>query len=251
MSSEELKKKCHLFCTGQPGCGKTTLVRQCLDELMALGLTVSGFVTDEVLSDPNNSKNSSREGFDIIAVGGTLSGNGDGKRGTEKTDGDSNGALQGVLARKHPTSGQPKSAKTGQYFVNVESFESVAVPALALRDDIDVYVIDEVGRMELHSERFKEAVTALLAAGRPIVGALTAPIYGHRVKFVDEIAERGDVEVVRLKASTRGAAGREMSQKLHELFQRKDAQNDCKKGEGDVDRATERKPCKIKKRRIS
>eukprot|EP00435_Cladocopium_sp_Y103_P061270 s126_g22.t3 len=61
----------------------------------------------------------------------------------------------------------------------------------------------------LASAAFRPAVLRLLKAA-PVVGALTAPIYGHRVPFVEEIRKRREVKVVQLKPSTRQEAGKEM-----------------------------------------
>ena len=44
-------------------------------------------------------------------------------------------------------------------------------------------------------QAFRPAVRALLRGKTPVVGALTAPIYGHRVPFVDEIQKRKQVQL--------------------------------------------------------
>ncbi len=38
----------HIFVTGQPGCGKTTLISKIADDLSRQGLRLRGFYTDEV-----------------------------------------------------------------------------------------------------------------------------------------------------------------------------------------------------------
>ena len=126
-----------------------------------------------------------------------------------------------VLSRKN---GPPSHPKTGAYAVDVESFESLALPSLPLpiggfvpRPDGKsvpvenvIYVLDEIGRMELHSSAFRKRVNDLREAGVKLVGAITSPIYGHRVPFCDELIERGgkDIQVTRIKKSNRdGATG--------------------------------------------
>ena len=124
-----------------------------------------------------------------------------------------------VLARKE---GLPSHfPKTGVYSVDVASFESLALPTLAIPEEHDksqtVYIIDEVGRMELHSAPFKAAIELLLAtANISVVGALTAAIYGHHVAFCDHIEEQEGVEVHRLTAKTRDAVLGGLLQELHD-----------------------------------
>ena len=170
--------------TGQPGCGKTTAVKKLVDELRARGESVRGFYTDEVLSGGR------RVGFDIVSVP-------DGRRGP--------------LARKGAA-----GPKVGQYGVDVASFERLALPTLGDDDDDDdtIYVLDEIGRMELKSEAFATRVEELLARGVRLVGATTAPIYGHRVAFCDRVSATRGVAVHKLTKSTRDGVTEELKESL-------------------------------------
>ena len=169
--------------TGQPGCGKTTAVKTLVDELRATDASVRGFYTDEVLQGGR------RIGFDIVTVP-------DGRRGP--------------LARKGAA-----GPKVGQYGVDVASFERLALPTLDVDDDEEtIYVLDEIGRMELKSEAFATRVEALLARGVRLVGALTAPIYGHRVAFCDRVSATRGVAVHKLTKSTRDGVTAELRESL-------------------------------------
>ena len=117
--------------TGQPGCGKTTAVKALVAALQRRGAKVRGFYTDEVLG------RGSRVGFDVVTVP-------DGARG--------------VLSRKGLA-----GPKCGAYGVDVEAFERLALPTLA---GDEVYVLDEIGRMELKSAAFAERVEALLGVAQ-------------------------------------------------------------------------------------
>jgi nucleoside-triphosphatase len=169
--------------TGQPGGGKTTAVKKLVDELTARGATLRGFYTDEVLSGSGGS----RSGFDVVTVP-------DGRRGP--------------LARKGAA-----GPKVGQYGVDVEGFEQLALPTLDDDDDV-IYVLDEIGRMELKSEAFAARVEALLARGVRLVGALTAPIYGHRVAFCDRVSATRGVAVHKLTSKTRDGVTAELKETL-------------------------------------
>ena len=170
--------------TGQPGCGKTTAVKKLVDELRARGESVRGFYTDEVLSGGR------RVGFDIVTVP-------DGRRGP--------------LARKGAA-----GPKVGQYGVDVAGFERLALPTLDVDDDDDdtIYVLDEIGRMELKSEAFATRVEELLARGVRLVGAVTAPIYGHRVAFCDRVSATRGVAVHKLTSKTRDGVTAELRESL-------------------------------------
>ncbi len=114
--------------TGPPGIGKTTLVKKLVERL---GDRAVGFWTEEV-RDPESRK---RTGFVVVTT--------DGRRV--------------LFASKTFTS----KYLVGSYGVNLQRFESAALPVLrkALEAEKDkVVVIDEVGKMELFSKRFRELV---------------------------------------------------------------------------------------------
>ena len=136
----------------------------------------SGFYTDEVL------RGGKRIGFDVVTIP-------DGRRG--------------VLSRKSKEGKFAACPRVGAYSVDVDAFEALALPTLA--SDAGVFVIDEIGRMELKSEKFKAAVVNLLNDEKSkVFGAITAPIYGHRVPFCDSITTRTeDVATHRIKKSNR------------------------------------------------
>jgi nucleoside-triphosphatase THEP1 len=54
--------------------------------------------------------------------------------------------------------------QVGKYYFAMEAFERLVLPLLKPSKAIKLHVIDEVGRMELQSEHFKDALMALLAS---------------------------------------------------------------------------------------
>lgn len=179
-----------ILVTGQPGCGKTTAVRRMVDLLQSHGVPCQGFYTDEVLSKQSHQ----RIGFDVVTVP-------DQKRG--------------VLARQE---GLKSNYKTGKYYVDVDSFESLALPTLKGGTVDTVYVLDEIGRMELHSKIFAEDVREMVKRHGKLVGAITAPRYGHRVAFCDEIAAQPGVQIYHLKKSNRDAVTNDLLQYIQDQW---------------------------------
>ena len=164
--------------TGQPGCGKTVLVRHLFDRLSSHlpEAVFSGFVTDEFV------KGTRRCGFDVVTIPG---------------------GARGILARHDLKS----KFKTGAYGVDVASFESIALPQLSVTGDLQIVIIDEIGRMEMHSKEFGCRVEALLGADNVyLVGSVAAPRYGHTVPLAEQIKARDDVTVIHMKKSTREEA---------------------------------------------
>ena len=109
-----------LLLTGVPGVGKTTLVRRVVDRLE--GLQLAGFTTEEICEGGR------RLGFRIVPLAG-------GERTMAHVD-------------------FPGPERVGRYGVDVAAIEAVAATALAPHPTVDLYVVDEIGRMECLSERF-------------------------------------------------------------------------------------------------
>jgi nucleoside-triphosphatase len=149
----------------RPGAGKTTAMRRLVELLRDRDLALTGFSTAEVREDRR------RVGFSIETVGGE----------------------RGVLAHvDHP--GPPR---VGRYGVDLAEFERLALPALAA--PADIVVIDELGKMELASSAFVEAVEGVLDGDATVV----ATVQVHRHPITDRIKRRADAEVVRLTRENR------------------------------------------------
>ena len=116
---------------------------------------------------------------------------------------------RGPLARKGAA-----GPKVGQYGVDVEGFERLALPTLGVDDDDDtIYVLDEIGRMELKSEAFATRVEELARGGCASKiarsRAITAPIYARRVLRPRRDARRRRAQARKVDARRRhGGAAR-------------------------------------------
>ena len=163
---------------GRPGAGKSTLAQRLADLLRAQGMRVGGFVTGE-LRDGGR-----RVGFAVETF--------DGERAT----------LAHVSV--------PGPPRVSRYGVDVAAFERVALPALDAARDSDVVVVDEIGKMELASPRFRVAVAALFDGPAPVVATAQAA----RHPFTDALRRRPEVERLRVTPKTRDALPAELAARL-------------------------------------
>ena len=124
--------------TGRPGTGKTSLVKQVAAQMKG---KAGGFYTEEIRN------RGIREGFRLITLDG------------EET----------TLA--HVSIHSPY--RVSKYGVDVDAFDRVGVPALRrAAQQRDLVIIDEIGKMELFSTAFREAVSQVIDSGTRILGTI-------------------------------------------------------------------------------
>jgi nucleoside-triphosphatase len=157
-----------LLLSGRPGVGKTTVARCLVRLLVEAGVPVSGFTTAEIRRDGQ------RVGFAVESVAG-----------------------QGSVLAHVSLPGQPR---VGRYGVDLAAFERVALPALKPATN-RVVIIDELGKMELASRPFRDAVSALFDRGASVV----ATVHVFRHPFTDALRDRPDVEVQEVTRHNRDA----------------------------------------------
>ena len=166
--------------TGLPGCGKTTLMRRAVAEL---GVPAAGFYTEEIRSAGR------REGFALVTL--------DGRRAT----------LASVRIRG--------PHRVSRYGVDVQALESVGLPALEeAAAGAKLLVVDEIGKMELFSPRFREAVLRALDAGGPVLASIM--LSSH--PFADALKARDDIRLIRLTPETRDRVLGEVVSALREML---------------------------------
>lgn len=135
MSPETVK----ILLTGLPGCGKTTAIMQILEKLK--DKKIVGFYTQEIR------EGNTRKGFSFNRLDG----------------------YTGILAHTNIQS----SYRVGKYRVNLEEFEKVVVPILnAEETDAEIFIIDEIGKMECFSAMFVEAVKKLFKTERSVLATV-------------------------------------------------------------------------------
>jgi nucleoside-triphosphatase len=160
--------------TGEPGSGKTTAIKKIVE---LLGDRAIGFWTEEV----RDKKTNKRVGFRIHTTEGKW------KRFASKT----------FTSKK----------LVGSYGVNVAAFEELAIPILekalreARKDRRKVIVIDEIGKMELFSKKFRDLVREIFYDDKVNVVA-TIPIRDVH-KLVAELRRLPGAVVIHLDKQNR------------------------------------------------
>lgn len=170
------ERKTRLFLTGNPGVGKTTLIRAIVERLE--GITCAGFYTEETREGRQ------RTGFRIVTLNGQK------------------GSLAS-LGTQEPT--------VGKYSVHVEAFEKLVLPFLdPVEPPVDLHVIDEIGKMELLSRRFRTRLIELLAQPTNLLATITQRGNG----FVDQLKRRSDVEITEVTRKNRDELAEELARKI-------------------------------------
>jgi nucleoside-triphosphatase len=149
-----------LLLTGRPGVGKTTVIMKAVRELDA---EAGGFFTEEM-----RGKDGRRVGFRLVTLGGE----------------------EAVMAHVDLRGeGRPRVSRYG---VDVEAIERVGVEALreAMASG-GVVLVDEIGKMELFSDAFKEAVVEAVESEARVLGTV---MRGSRA-WVEALKERDEVRV--------------------------------------------------------
>ena len=167
-----------LLIEARPGAGKTTALSRLAERLRDDGVALSGFLTREMRDGGR------RVGFEIETFDGS----------------------RGLLAHVD-IKGPPR---VGRYGVDLEEFDRLALPAL--EGPSNVVLIDELGKMELASERFRDAVLALFESPKPIV----ATVHTFRHPFADELKRRRDVSTLKLTSTNRDRLPEELLNLLRE-----------------------------------
>jgi nucleoside-triphosphatase len=165
-----------LFLTGNPGVGKTTLIRAIVERLE--GITCAGFYTEETR------QGGQRTGFRIVTL--------DEQEGTLAS-----------LGGQKPT--------VGKYSIHIEEFEKLVLRCLdPVTNPAALYVIDEIGKMELLSRQFKIRLVELLAQPTNLLATISKRGNG----FIDQIKRRGEVEIIEVTRKNRDALPDELARKV-------------------------------------
>lgn len=166
-----------LFLTGTPGVGKTTLIREIWRRVEEI--KCAGFYTEE------RRHKGQRIGFKIVTL--------DGQEGTLAS-----------IGRKEPT--------VGRYSVHIAEFEELILPQLDSQvSPADLYVIDEIGKMELFSQKFRAKTIDLLAQPSNVLATIAQKGKG----FIEQLKARNDVELIEVRRENRDRLCVEIAQRIN------------------------------------
>jgi nucleoside-triphosphatase len=124
--------------TGQPGTGKTSLIKQAIAGVKG---RAGGFYTEEIRSQ------GIRQGFRLVTLAGQT-------------------AIIAHINFKSPY-------RVSKYGVDIDKLDEVGVSALTqAAQECDLVVVDEIGKMELFSPKFREVVLSIINSGKRLLGTI-------------------------------------------------------------------------------
>jgi len=151
--------------TGKPGVGKTTLVQKIIERMRSVNM--AGFCTAEIRCL------GSRLGFELQGLNGE-------RRTLAHVEIDSRN-------------------RVGRYGVDTNGFEEFLEALDLLNPDVELIVIDEIGKMELFSNRFQSLVRYALNSDKQVLASI--PLKGN--EFIREIKQRLDIHMLEVTHGNR------------------------------------------------
>lgn len=150
-----------ILLTGRPACGKTTMVENIVKEWKDR-VKLAGFLTREIR------EKGQRTGFELVGLDGQKQ-------------------ILSHINLKTPY-------RVGKYSVDVNGFEEFLSLLLLTRPENELIIIDEIGKMECFSEKFRNLILGLMDKGFPLLAtiALSGP------PFIERIKARPEAEIIRL-----------------------------------------------------
>jgi len=163
-----------LLLVGRPGIGKTTVIQKVVE---ILGERAGGFYTEEIRSPRG------RAGFRLVTLDGQSA----------------------VMAHvKFRRTGVPRVSRYG---VDVGAINGIAVAAIhGAMQAKQVIVVDEIGKMELYCERFKDVVLRAIAGPHVVV----ATVLSRSHAWVDTLKDRPEVTVWQMTALNRDSLAQQV-----------------------------------------
>ncbi|GFQ06761.1 cancer-related nucleoside-triphosphatase homolog [Phtheirospermum japonicum] len=207
--------KCFLV-AGSPGVGKTTLIVRVLESLKQSNpsLNIQGFYTREVR------EGAQRVGFEVVTLDGRrapLASTNISRIISRLKVSEKDGECLDKLCSQIPES--QRWPNLGRYKVDISSFESLALPELQVKEDTGLFIIDEVGKMELFSSSFFPAVLRVLESNIPLLASVPVPKSGRDIPAVARLKNHPGATVYTLNTSNRDAMKEQIYSNLADIWQ--------------------------------
>jgi len=177
--------------TGMPSVGKTQTIIKIIEFLEENGYKVEGMITEPIVEKKK------RVGFYVVDWI------------TEEKE---------VFAHINIDN----KDKVGKYGVDINALEKIGIPAIekAINNpEINIIVIDEIGKMEMMSERFCEVVIEAMDSDKPILVTLHKK---SRSPLLQDVRRRDDIRILEVTPVNRNLLPYKiekiMEEKLPPLF---------------------------------
>ncbi|KAI3956203.1 hypothetical protein MKW98_008721 [Papaver atlanticum] len=108
----------------------------------------------------------------------------------------------------------------GRFKVDITSFESLALPELQVKEDTDLFIIDEVGKMELFSSSFFPAVLRVLESNIPILATIPIPKFGRDIPEVARMRNHPGAKIFTINTRNRDAVKEQICTQLADVLRR-------------------------------
>jgi nucleoside-triphosphatase len=172
--------KKNILITGLPGVGKTTLIKKLCEELKSFQPV--GFYTTEIREE------GCRKGFDLISLDGR-------KR---------------ILAHTEIKS----PYRLGKYRIDIKGFEDFLETILFLDPNTTLDIIDEIGKMECLSDKFRRFLKEILDSKKFVIATIALKGGG----LIEEIKRRPDIKIFEITQSNRDTLLSEVLKEAKELL---------------------------------
>lgn len=153
--------------TGAPGSGKSTVIQRLASRLSKVRL--AGFCTAEIR------ERGERRGFRLVTYDGN----------------------EALIAHVD----LPKTHRVGKYGVDLAAIDRAVDATLEPRGRIELYLVDEIGKMECLSEPFVASMRRILNERLPVI----ATVASRGTGFIAEVKRRKDGELRTLTRANRDA----------------------------------------------
>lgn len=165
-----------LFLTGPPRSGKSTAIKTIINTLGHEKF--KGFYTEEIRM------NDKREGFKIITMDGR----------------------EGILASIHFES----DVRLSRYGLDMNVFEELCISSIKNDSEDKIILIDEVGPMQMYSQKFKTYLETIMKDNSPVLGT----IYVDEHPWIDGFKKDHELELIHVNPTNRDDVPKDIISKL-------------------------------------